>query len=126
MNAGSVHMVGTIAESILESSFTLALQTQTDEVALDIAAWLLMPGLAGEQVSLAISYNAEGEHREILIDQGEVDSTHRILLASVAQLPIASRPKTANVVLHGPAMPRGMIVESLYVKPLTHARASLA
>lgn len=126
MNAGSVHIVGTITESILENSFTLAQQTQTDEVALDIAAWLLMPGLAGEQVSLAVSYNVNGERREILIDQGEVDSTHRILLASVAQLPMANRLKNANVVLHGPAMPRGMIVESLYVKPLGLTLTSFA
>ncbi|WP_462382469.1 hypothetical protein [Pseudomonas sp. Marseille-QA0892] len=125
MNAGSEHIVGTIAESILESSFRLAQQTGTEDVALDIAAWLLMPGLAGEQVSLAVSYDVNGEEREIQIDQGEVDSTHRILLASVAQLPMASKPRAANVVLHGPALPRGMVVESLYVKPLSLTIATL-
>jgi hypothetical protein len=118
MHARSENIVGSITDALIEKSCTALLYANRPEAALDVAAWLLIPGLAGQKVSLSIVYEDAGDRHEVLVDQGEVDSTHRILLANVALLPVIDRPRAVRVVLRSPLLKRGLVVESLYVKPI--------
>jgi hypothetical protein len=111
MHAASENVIGTINDAVMEASRTAAL---------DVAAWLLIPGLAGQNVSLSVVYDDGRDHHEVLVDEGEVDSNHRILLANITQLPLPTshEPARARVVLRSPKLTRGVVVESLYVKPI--------
>lgn len=82
----------------------------------NIATWLHLPGLANLPVSLVISFQDGSVKREVVIDHGKVNAHGKILLSSVARLPVKQKIEQMQVRLRSAVAVSGLVVEELFVQ----------
>lgn len=96
----------------------------------NVAAWLNLPGLANLPVSLLISYRDGATRREVMVDHGKVNQHSKILLSSVARLPVKQKIEEMQVRLRSAVPATSLVVEELFVQavelPQTDSRQALA
>lgn len=96
----------------------------------NIATWLHLPGLANLPVSLLISYQDGPAKREVMIDHGKVNAHGKILLSSVARLPVKQKIELMQVRLRSAVSVSGLVVEELFAQavepPQVDTRQALA
>ena len=96
----------------------------------NVAAWLHLPGLANLPVSLLISYRDGTTRREVMVDHGKVNQHSKILLSSVARLPVKLKIEDMQVRLRSAVPATSLVVEELFVQavelPQTDSRQALA
>lgn len=88
----------------------------------NIATWLHLPGLANLPVSLLISYQDGSVKREVVIDHGKVSAHGKILLSSVARLPVKHKIELMQVRLRSALSISGLVVEELFVQAVEPAQ----
>ncbi|MBA4290380.1 MAG: hypothetical protein C0439_15550 [Pseudomonas sp.] len=88
----------------------------------NIATWLHLPGLANVAVSLLISYQDGATRREVVIDHGKVNTHGKILLSSVARLPVKQKIEQMQVRLRSALPAGGLVVEELFVQAVESAQ----
>lgn len=88
----------------------------------NIATWLHLPGLANLPVSLLISYKDGSVKREVVIDHGKVSAHGKILLSSVARLPVKHKIELMQVRLRSALSISGLVVEELFVQAVEPAQ----
>ena len=88
----------------------------------NIATWLHLPGLANLPVSLLISYKDGSVKREVVIDHGKVSAHGKLLLSSVARLPVKHKIELMQVRLRSALSISGLVVEELFVQAVEPAQ----
>ena len=88
----------------------------------NIATWLHLPGLANAAVSLLISFQDGAARREVVIDHGKVNTHGKILLSSVARLPVKQKIEQMQVRLRSATPAVGLVVEELFVQAVEPAQ----
>lgn len=88
----------------------------------NVAAWLHLPGLANLPVSLLISYRDGSARREVMVDHGKVNQHSKILLSSLARLPVKQKIEEMQVVLRCAVPASSLVVEELFVQAVEFAQ----
>lgn len=82
----------------------------------NIAAWLLVPGMAELPVTLIARYRDGEQLREVVIDHGSLNGQGRILLSGVARLPFRQKIEDLQIRLRAAPQLSRLTVEELFVQ----------
>lgn len=123
-------LVGPVPSAIVDLARLQVTAYEGRVAEFNIAAWLHLPGLANLPVSLLISYRDGTARREVLVDHGKVNQHSKILLSSVARLPVKLKIEEMQVRLRSAIPASNVVVEELFVQAVelsqTSSRQALA
>lgn len=90
----------------------------------NVAAWLLIPGMAELPVTLIARYRDGEQVREVVIDHGSLNGHGRILLSGVARLPFRQRIEDLQIRLRAALQLSRLTVEELFVQAVEQINAN--
>ena len=123
-------LIGSVPSRIVDVARLLVTPYEGRVAEYNVATWLQLPGLANLPVSLLISYRDGTTRREVMVDHGNVNQHSKILLSSVARLPVKQKIEEMQVRLRSAVPATSLVVEELFVQavelPQTDSRQALA
>jgi hypothetical protein len=116
MNHSHDSLIGNVPAAIVSLARFQVTPYEGRVAEFNIATWLHLPGLANLPVSLVISFQDGSVKREVVIDHGKVNAHGKILLSSVARLPVKQKIEQMQVRLRSAVAVSGLVVEELFVQ----------